>query len=126
MKLFSKEALVLGGLYCCLDTPFSLLGFETISNLLGVLFFLFLIMILFNKVPNFLSKLIANNPKTAYYLSSVGWIVYLVLLVFFGFITYVSFFEVSPDLVKNFIFALACGELILALVSLAVAYKKAK
>ena len=124
MKLFSKETLVLGGLYCCLDIPFSLLGLEIISNMLGAFFFIFLIMILFNKVPNFLSKLIENNPKAAYYLSSVGWIVYFVLLVFFGFITYVSFFEVSPDLVNNFIVGLACSELILALVSLCVAYKK--
>lgn len=38
MKLWSKEALVLGGIYGVLDTPFSLLGFELIS---GVLFLLF-------------------------------------------------------------------------------------
>jgi hypothetical protein len=38
MKLWSKEALVLGCIYGVLDTPFSLLGFELIS---GVLFLLF-------------------------------------------------------------------------------------
>lgn len=38
MKLWSKEALVLGCIYDVLDTPFSLLGFELIS---GVLFLLF-------------------------------------------------------------------------------------
>ena len=38
MKLWSKEALVLGGIYGVLDTPFSLLGFELISNVVFLLF----------------------------------------------------------------------------------------
>ena len=38
MKICSKEALILGGVYMVLATPFSLLGFSVISDILFIVF----------------------------------------------------------------------------------------
>ena len=80
MKLWSKEALVLGGMYGVLETPFTYLGFEKIANILFVVFIWCMIMLCFNKTPKFIAKTIENYPKTSYYLSSIGWIPYFVIL----------------------------------------------
>lgn len=82
MKLWSKEALVLGGLSGVLETPLSLLGFETISNILFILFIACVLMLCFNRIPKFLSSLISNYPKTAYYLAAIGWIPYFIFIIF--------------------------------------------
>lgn len=82
MKLWSKEALVLGGIYGVLETPFSFLGLENTTDILFVLFILGMFMLCFNKMPKFLSNFISNYPKTSYYLCAIGWIPYFMFIVF--------------------------------------------
>lgn len=82
MKLWSKEALVLGGIYGVLETPFSFLGLENTTDILFVLFILGTFMLCFNKIPKFLSNFISNYPKTSYYLCAIGWIPYFMFIVF--------------------------------------------
>ncbi|MBO5038178.1 MAG: hypothetical protein J6C85_01800 [Alphaproteobacteria bacterium] len=82
MKLWSKEALVLGGIYGVLETPLSFLGFENTSGILFLLFILGMFMLCFNKTPKFLSNFISNYPKTSYYLTAIGWIPYFMFIVF--------------------------------------------
>lgn len=82
MKLWSKEALILGGIYGVLETPLSLLGFKSISGILFLLFILGMFMLCFNKIPKFLSTLISNYPKPSYYLCAIGWIPYFMFIVF--------------------------------------------
>ena len=43
MKICSKEALILGGVYMVLATPFSLLGFSVISDILFIVFVIFFV-----------------------------------------------------------------------------------
>lgn len=83
MKLWSREALVLGGIYGVLDTPLSLLGFEILSDILFLLFIICMCMLCFNKTPKFLANFISNYPTTSYYLCAIGWIPYFMFLVFF-------------------------------------------
>ncbi len=82
MKLWSKQALVLGGIYGVLETPFSFLGLENTTDILFVLFILGMFMLCFNKMPKFLSNFISNYPKTSYYLCAIGWIPYFMFIVF--------------------------------------------
>ncbi|MBP3687296.1 MAG: hypothetical protein J6J35_02910 [Alphaproteobacteria bacterium] len=82
MKLWSKEALVLGGIYGVLETPLSFLGLENTSGILFLLFILGMFMLCFNKIPKFLSNFILNYPKTSYYLTAIGWIPYFMFIVF--------------------------------------------
>lgn len=82
MKLWSKEALVLGGIYSVLETPFSFLGLEKTTSILFVLFIIGMFMLCFNKIPKFLSNFISNYPKTSYYLCAIGWIPYFMFIVF--------------------------------------------
>ncbi|MBO5440942.1 MAG: hypothetical protein J6A09_00040 [Alphaproteobacteria bacterium] len=82
MKLWSKEALVLGGIYGVLETPLFFLGFENTSGILFLLFILGMFMLCFNKIPKFLSNFILNYPKTSYYLTAIGWIPYFMFIVF--------------------------------------------
>ncbi len=81
MKLWSKEALVLGGMYGVLETPFTYLGFETVTDIFFVVFICCMVLLCFNKIPKFISKTIENYPKVSYYLASIGWIPYFVILV---------------------------------------------
>lgn len=82
MKLWSKEALVLGGIYSVLETPFSFLGLKNTTGILFVLFIIGMFMLCFNKIPKFLSNFISNYPKTSYYLCAIGWIPYFMFIVF--------------------------------------------
>ncbi|MBQ8677055.1 MAG: hypothetical protein IJ529_01135 [Alphaproteobacteria bacterium] len=82
MKLYSKEALILGGIYGILETLLSFLGCETTTGILFLLFILGMFMLCFNKAPKFLSNFISNYPKTSYYLCAIGWIPYFMFIVF--------------------------------------------
>ena len=89
MKLWSKEALVLGGIYSVLNTPFVYSNnavIEQISTILFFIFFICVVMLCFNKIPKFITYVINKYPKIAYYLSAFGWIPY------FSIITVVSLF----------------------------------
>ena len=79
MKLWSKEALLLGGIYGVFEIPFAYLGLEFVTNILFTVFICYAIMLCFNKTPKFISKIMNNYPNTSYYLISIGWIPYFVI-----------------------------------------------
>ena len=122
MKLFSKEALLLGGLYGALETPFSLLKFERVTDLLFVIFFILLVMLCFNKVPKFLSFILNNYPKTSYYLCAVGWVPYVVGVIFLVFAGTGLFVEYSQSFMTAFILLLAGIVVFGSLISLIAAF----
>lgn len=126
MKLWSKDALVLGGIYGVLDTPFSILGFEAISNGLFWLFVGSALMLCFNKTPKYLSLFIAEYPKTSYYLASFGWIPYMMILTTITLLGSSFFIAYTENFVVTFLYATAYTGLALALISLIIAYMKAR
>lgn len=83
MKLWSKEALVLGGIYSVLSTPF-VYGHKTvldqISSILLFIFIICAIMLCFNKTPKFVSSLLNKYPMISYYLAAFGWIPYFTIV----------------------------------------------
>lgn len=82
MKLWSKEALVLGGIYGVLETPLSLSGSENLADIFFILFIICMLMLCFNRTLKFLSFFISRHPKTSYYLAAIGWIPYFMFIVF--------------------------------------------
>lgn len=79
MKVISKEALVLGGLYSVLITPFYLVKnryLEEIGFIIGILFILSLILLYNNKFSNYVSNKIKLHPNISYYLTAAGWVIY--------------------------------------------------
>jgi len=124
VKLWSKEALVLGGIYGVLDTPFSLLGTEMVSNALFWLFIGSALMLCFNKTPKYLSLFITQYPKTSYYLASFGWIPYIMILTTIAFLGSAFFITYTENFVVSFFYATVYVGLILALISLIIAFIK--
>ncbi len=121
MKLWSKEALVLGGLSGILETPLSLLEFDNLANIFFILFIICMLMLCFNQTPKFLSYFISHDPKTSYYLCAVGWIPYFMIIttiVFWGSTYFVSY---SEEFIMHFLFSLAYVSLGMVFISLAVA-----
>ena len=100
MKLWSKEALVLGGIYGVLSAPLTYLNLDNISMIVFAIFILCMLMLCFNKTPKFLDKIIKNYPKTAYYLASIGWIPYFVIISIVGFVALGCFIEYSDNVVE--------------------------
>ena len=100
MKLWSEEALVLGGIYGVLSTPCVYLNLENIGYCLFFVFIACMLGICFNKVPKFINELINNYPKTAYYLASIGWIPYFAIISVVGFIGLGYFIEYSDSTVQ--------------------------
>jgi len=101
MKLWSKEALVLGGVYGVLDTPFSLLNLELISEILLVAFIISAILLCFNKTPKFVTYITSQFPQTAYYLSSIGWIIYFAIIGLITIIVMAGIFEWPDNTLKD-------------------------
>lgn len=84
MKLWSKEALILGGIYGILNTPFAYGDSEVAEKFATGLFWLFVFNILilcFNKTPRFISWTINKYPRLSYYLTSIGWIPYFAIII---------------------------------------------
>lgn len=126
MKLWSKEALVLGGIYGVLETPFSFLGLENTTDILFVLFILGMFMLCFNKMPKFLSNFISNYPKTSYYLCAIGWIPYFMFIVFVmligsGYI--IDYSDTTIEYIMNIIFY-PYTTIYLAIASLIIAFAR--
>lgn len=113
MKLWSKEALVLGGVYGVLSTPLAYLKLENADVVVSILFILCLIALCVNKTPKFIDKIMKNYPKMAYYLASIGWIPYFVIISMVSFFGFGSFIEYSDStiqvLVKFFVWILNLG-----------------
>lgn len=101
MKLWSKEALVLGGIYSVLDTPFILLKFEIASEILFGLFIVCAIILFLNKIPKFTSFVITQYPQTAYYLSAFGWIPYFMIIGIVVFVGMATAFEWTDNLIEK-------------------------
>lgn len=79
MKVISKEALALGGLYSVLVTPFYLIKnkyLEEIGLIIGVLFLLSLVLLYNNKFSNYVCNKIQLHHNIAYYLLAIGWVIY--------------------------------------------------
>lgn len=100
MKLWSKEALVLGGIYGVLSAPLTYLDLDNISMIVFAIFILCMLMLCFSKTPKFLDKIIKNHPKIAYYLASIGWVPYFVIIGIVGFIALGCFIEYSDNVIK--------------------------
>lgn len=125
MKLWSKEAVVLGGMYGVLDTPFSLSGFAIISNLLFWLFIGSALMLCFNKTPKYLSCFINQHPQTSYYLASFGWIPYVMLLITAAFLGSSYLIAYTENFAISFLYCITYVEPVLVLISLITAFIKA-
>jgi hypothetical protein len=100
MKLWSKEALVLGGIYSVLSTPF-VYGHKTvleqISSILLVIFIICAIMLCFNKIPKFITYILNKYPKIAYYLAAFGWIPYFTIVAVVGLFVSAYFIEYDEN-----------------------------
>lgn len=126
MKLWSKEALVLGGIYGVLDTPFSLLGFELISEILFGAFVIGALMLLFNKTPKLISFVINQYPQTAYYLAAIGWVPYFMIIIGFAIMGSYQILGYSDAVLGYLLFGLAVLALPSVIISLIAAYIKAQ
>ncbi len=126
MKLWSKEALVLGGIYGVLETPLSFLGVENTTDILFLLFIIGIFMLCFNKTPKFLSNFISNHPQTSYYLCAIGWIPYfmfigIIMLIGSGYI--IDYSDTTVEYIMNIIFY-PYTTIYLAIASLIIAFAR--
>ena len=127
MKLWSKESLVLGGIFGVLSTPFTYSDNKFIENFSIGLFWLFIfyaLLLCFNKTPRFIPWILNRYPRVSYYLISIGWIPYFVIV--FLFIAFIVgfFIEYSDDMMdKQFLVLSYIAELGLPF-SLTVAFTK--
>lgn len=100
MKLWSKEAFLLGGIYSVLSTPFTHIEnnlSEQISIGLFIAFLICCIVLFFNKTQKVISKIIKKYPNITYYLISFGWLPYFMIIGFIGFISLGFFFEYEEN-----------------------------
>lgn len=83
MKLWSREALMVGGVYSVLSTPFLILETpvtEQINLFLFSMFIVCMFLLYWSKFSLLVSKQIDNFPKFSYYLMSIGWIPYFLIV----------------------------------------------
>lgn len=83
MKLYSKQALTVGGIYSVLSAPFFI--FETsvtekIDMFLFSIFIICMFLLYWSKFYLFIEKQTQKFPRISYYLISVGWIPYFVII----------------------------------------------
>lgn len=119
MKLYSKKALVLGGLYGVFDAPFSLLGLEFVSSILFLIFIGCCVMLCFNKTPKFLSAFTAKFPNLSYYLAAFGWVPFFTwaaFLLIIGSYSYIQYSEVWLNRLLYGLVYLNFGGIILSLI----------
>ena len=126
MKLLSKEALVLGGMYGVIDAPFSIIGSEFITDILFMAFIICAIMLCFNKKIPFLVQVIDGYPKTSYYLSSIGWIPYLTWVIVLGLIVSFYYFGLSAGQLKHQLVYLGVFSISAAVLSVIIAFVRAR
>lgn len=83
MKLCKDELLLLGGIYQAAALAISLWTSEIAYAANGVLYLLFWIAVLaivFNWVPEFVFQLNDSFPRVSVFLASIGWVPYFVVL----------------------------------------------
>lgn len=105
MKLWSKEALLLGGIYGVLGTPFTYTEndlFEQILTCLFVIFCLSAIMLCFNRTPKFITWILQYHPHLSYYMIAIGWIPYFAIIVPMIFFISGFFIDYSDDELSSF------------------------
>lgn len=100
MKLYSKEALLLGGLYTVLAIPFAYFN-TIISGILILLFVVLEIMLCFNKKLRFVEYLVTYYPKISYCLSSMGWYPYIFIIFTVSFTASGYFFDYQDDSIEK-------------------------
>lgn len=95
MKFASNKALVLGGLYLSLSLIIIPLP-ESLSNIIDdalfVGFVLLMMALAANRKLEFLERILSRYPKTGVYLTSVGWIPYIELLILMPTLVYQLYF----------------------------------
>lgn len=96
MKFYSKEALLLVGLYTVLAIPFTYLN-KTSSGILLLLFIGLAIMLCFKKKLMFLERMISGYPKISSCLSSMGWYPYIFIIFTVSFTASGYFFDYQDD-----------------------------
>lgn len=104
MKLWSKEALILGGIFGVLSTPFTYSDntfIEKFSIGLFWLFFFCALLLCFNKTPRFISWILNRYPRVSYYLISIGWIPYFVIVFLFTAFIVGFFIKYSDDMIDK-------------------------
>lgn len=129
MKLWSREALMVGGIYSVLSTPFLILKTPMTEQIDLFLFFLFILCMLFlywSKFSSLISKQTDNFPKLSYYLISIGWLPYFLIIGIFAIFICAGVFSWSDNILDRTIgvFNLICSWGLP--VSLVVAYIRAK
>ena len=104
MKLWSKEALSLGGIYCVLDTSFLFLQTPITENIGLILFSIFIICMFLLYWPKFslyIENQIKKFPNISYYLISIGWIPYFVIIGIVCFIGIAAAFAWGEDTIEK-------------------------
>jgi hypothetical protein len=104
MKLWSKEALVLGGVYSVLSTPFAYSNktvSELISSILIIAFIICAIMLCFNKIPKFITYILNKYHITSYYLAAFGWIPYFTIIAVVGLFISTYFIEYDENSIER-------------------------
>lgn len=123
MKLYSKEALLLGGLYTVLAIPFTYLN-ESISGILLLLFIGLAITLCFKKKLRFLERMISGYPKISNCLSSIGWYPYIFIIFTVSFTASGYFFDYQDDSIEKVLSIFDYGTSILLVISLVYAIYK--
>ena len=82
MKLFSKEALLLGGIYGLYSFPLSFFRengiVDFLLDIIEIVFFVSMLRLLFNNVPKFVLAFGQKHPRLSIYLMAVGWFFYFI------------------------------------------------
>lgn len=123
MKLYSKEALLLGGLYTVLAIPFTYLN-KTSSGILLLLFIGLAIMLYFKKKLMFLERMISSYPKISSCLSSMGWYPYIFIIFTVSFTASGYFFDYQDDSIEKVFSIFDYTTSILLIISLVYAIYK--
>ena len=123
MKLCSKEAMFLGGLYTVLAIPFTYLN-EASSGILLLLFICLAIILYFNKKLRFLERIVAGYPRISSCLSSMGWYPYIFIIFTVSFTASGYFIDYQDDFIENIFTIFDYGTSILLIISLVSAIYK--
>lgn len=83
MKLWSKESLMVGGIYSVLSTPFFMYKTsitEQINIFLFSIFVICIFLLYWSRFYLFISSLVRKFSRISYYLISIGWIPYFLII----------------------------------------------